>query len=290
MTERPAVGLVYGQPDPEYRAADGAHYSAIKHILDCPARYLHEKYHRVEKAAWDFGHVVHGRVLGVGDPLHVLDANDWRKTATKDEADAARAAGKVPLLRKDYDRAVACSDAILRHRLAGGVLTDPDGHSEVSIYWIDEETGIPCKARIDRVVVKNRHHLVDVKTMSENADPYRFGRTAVKWGYHIQSALYLDGYCAATGTHPDDVSWWNVIAEVNAPHLVSVPELDGPSLDAGRYRYRQALRLLKNCLDTGEWPGYDEDEPVLCSVPQWEINAARNTEYDTTGYDLEDIA
>ena len=264
--------IMYDQPDPEYRAVDAASYSALKHMLDSPARYLWERHNRVEKTAYDKGHAVHGIVLGVGEPVHVIDAPDWKQKATREERDAAYAAGEVPLLAHEWDAAQRCADRITTHPLAGPILTRP-GDSEVSIYWTDDPTGLACKARADRVTVTpdGTHYIVDVKTSGQTANPAAFGRAAANFGYHMQAAYYMHGYATAAGLEPDQVAWLNVIAEVNAPHEVAVTTFDWLSLNAGENRWRHALDQLAACQETNEWPGYTPAEAAIVTIPQYAL-------------------
>ena len=70
-------GLVYGMPDPEYRAVPRISQSGLKTILDCPARYVWETENRVEKKAFDFGHIVHAELLGTGLGGETLSPVEW---------------------------------------------------------------------------------------------------------------------------------------------------------------------------------------------------------------------
>ena len=95
--------LVHGMPDADYRRYPAVSQSGLKTILDSPARYRWERDHPTIKDAYDFGHVVHGLVLGVGEPVARLDFPDRRSKAYKDAVAEAREAGAIPLLAATHD-------------------------------------------------------------------------------------------------------------------------------------------------------------------------------------------
>ena len=74
------------------------------------------------------------------------------------------------------------------------------GHSEVSAYWTDPETGVACRCRPDWVhpVDDKRVILLDCKTYSDASKP-EFSRQIARKGYARQDAFYSDGYAQAAG-------------------------------------------------------------------------------------------
>lgn len=271
--------VVYDLPDPDYRATPGASYSGLKRILDCPARYRWETDNpQPPKDAFDFGHVVHGMVLGVGEPVRRLNFPDRRTSAYRDAAAAAREAGMVPLLADHHDRAAAAADAVLGHPLAGPLLT-ADGRSEVSLFWTDDATGQACKGRIDRVVPlpDGTDLLVDLKTIGRPMNPDRFARQCAELYYHLQAAFYTDGWKATTGR---DGVFMHVTVEVDPPHFVTVAQLDGDSIAAGAAEYRRALDTYRLCRETGTWPGYTDAEPALIRLPAYALTRSNDDDLD----------
>jgi len=59
-------------PEIEYHAADGLSSTGMKWLLRSPKHYRQAMDHRVEKAAFDLGHCVHAKVLGVGMGVVVI--------------------------------------------------------------------------------------------------------------------------------------------------------------------------------------------------------------------------
>lgn len=259
--------LVHDMPDADYRRYPAVSQSGLKTILDSPARYRWERDHPTIKDAYDFGHVVHGLVLGVGEPVARLDFPDRRSKAYKDAVAEAREVGAIPLLAATHDEAHACADAVFEHPLAGALI-GRDGDSEVSLFWSDVESGVACKGRADRVTITDdgQHWLVDLKATGQTANPDRFGSTAASYGYHLQAAFYLDGYEQITGHR---ARFLNVLVETAAPHFVAVVELDDEALDVGRAKYRDALDIYARCRESGDWPGYTPAFTKVVSLPRW---------------------
>ena len=264
VTDAPPTGLVHGLDELVYHRLPGLSSTGAKRILRSPAHYKWEQENRTEKAAFDLGHVVHGLVLGTGLDVAVIDADDWRSKAAKDERDSAYAAGAAPLLRKDYERAERIARRVQEHPVAGRLFTG--GAAEVSAFWTDERTGVDCRGRFDYLRTTGRPIVVDLKTTSD-ANPAAFGRTALTFGYDVQRAFYGDGYEAITGEQP---AFLHVLVETEQPHAVSVVQLDDDALYIGRLKARRALEVYRDCTEAGVWPDYPtEIHPV--SLPGWAL-------------------
>lgn len=234
--------------------------SGAKTILDSPARFAYQRQHPVVKDAYDFGHVVHGMILGSGSEVHVVHADSWRTKAAQEERDTARDAGEVPLLVADYERALAVQAAVMAHPVAGAIFSRA-GEAEQSLYWIDDDTGITCRGRIDWLLP---NAIVDLKSAA-NAAPAKWSRNLVDFGYALQSAWYTDGLAAITG---ERLPFVHVVVEKEPPHLVAVYQVDHEALAYGAERAAEARRLFAECESSGQWPGYSS-EIELVSLPAW---------------------
>ena len=244
--------------------------SGAKKLLACPARFHHDRQHPPQPtAAMEFGTAVHKLVLGTGQQLVRVDAADWRTKAAKDKAAEARAAGWVPLLEADYQRAEAVAAAVRAHPVAGA-LFDPDGGTpEMSAFWVDPVFGIWRRARLDWLPhpwVRRRPLIPDLKTCA-SADPRDLPRAVVNLGYHIQAAQYVDA-CKAVCVTDEEPVFLLVFIESAPPHLVTVAQLDDETVAAGRARMEEACERFRDCTEAGIWPGYTQ-EIELISLPPW---------------------
>lgn len=142
-----------------------------------------------------------------------------------------------------------------------------NGKPEVSAFWTDEETGVPCRCRPDFVHPFDDKSvaLLDLKTYTD-ASPREFARQVARKNYAKQAAFYSDGYEAASGMIVRAFIFIAVSTEY--PYAASAVMLDDDSLESGRQHYKRNLRTYAECERTGKWPGYDEGI-TLIRLPQW---------------------
>ncbi|KNX38074.1 PD-(D/E)XK nuclease-like domain-containing protein [Luteipulveratus halotolerans] len=245
--------------------------SGAKLLLDCPARFRYDMAHPVTKAAYDIGHAVHEMILGTGQGVHVVDAADWRTNAAKDAAKAAREAGRVPLLRKDFREARRMASAVRNHDIAGPLLAR-EGVSERSMYAEDPQTGVILRGRFDRLTTHpadGRPVFVDVKTTPKGgSNPATFARKVEEFGYYVQAPWYVDLANAAGVIDDPDALFVFVTVEKEPPYLVGVHTLAESWIDAGRERARHAIDLYADCLARDHWPAY-ADRITELHRPGW---------------------
>lgn len=246
-------------------------FSGAKLLLapSCPAKFAYYRENgRPGKRAYDFGHAAHKEVLGIGPEIVVVEADEWRTKAAKDERAAAYAAGKVPLLRDEWATVRAMAQSLREHPWASKLLTD--GRPEQAAFWQDAASGgvwRRCMYDWLRNPGKDRMLVTDYKTTAEGgAHPTVFGQSAAKFGYHQQASYYLDGIEALSLA--DDAVFLFVVQEKVPPYLVSVAELDTNALRIGRERNHRALEIYAECQSSGVWPAYANDV-ALVSLPRW---------------------
>ncbi len=285
MTAALAPRVVEGMPSDEYHSSPALSSSGAKLLLppSCPAKYRWVRDHgQKPKKEFDFGHAAHGQVLGIGDPVEVVDADNWKTKAAQDKAKAARAAGVVPLLAKDWQVVLDMAAAIRAHPIAGPLFAPGTGRAELSLFWHDDEFDVDRRARLDwlRPAAPGRRALlVDFKTC-DSAEPGECARSMHKFGYHRQLGYYFDGIAAcglADGMDPAGLVVWQ---EKTAPYLITVTEPDPDALAAGRDLNRKALDVFARCTAAGVWPGYANPNPehagkttddsiVTIGLPRW---------------------
>lgn len=274
MTRPPGV---YNISEAEYFAeVDALSCSGAKLLLppSCPAKFFYRQDHAEYKDVWDFGSGAHAMVLGTGPEIAEIKFDDWKKKAAQEERDAARAAGKIPLLSKELATVKEMAAALRNHPYASALLDPYDGTPEQSLFWNHPRTGIPLRSRLDQMphTGHGRPIITDYKSCHE-ADPESIAKAVARYGYHIQNAFYSDGFTELTGERPAFVF---ICQEKTPPYLVNVVELDPEAVATGRRLYEQAITVYRACIKTGEWPGYADDEITEIALPGW---APRGEEY-----------
>jgi hypothetical protein len=251
--------------------------SSIAHTLitqsPAHARARHPKlnpaYEREDKDHYDFGTAAHDMLLrGTDEFIRVVYMDDWRKKEARELRDEARAAGKVPMLEKDYLRAQQMVDAV-RAQIPTLDVDPPlfvDGKPEQTLVWV-EDNGVVCRARCDWLL--DAHDgIQDLKTTSRSANPEKWSRTLFDHGCDIQAAMYVRGLRRITGR--SDCTFQFVVAETQPPFAMSVISLapDAFALAAAKLEY--AIDLWAECLRTDSWPAYPT-RVCWAEAPPWEL-------------------
>lgn len=273
------VPAVYEMTDAEYFAdpvpGGSLTSTGARRLLAVPpARWLYEQGQpHVATPAMILGTAVHSLTLGAGPLVVEIEADSFRTKAAQAARDEAIAAGNIPLLTEDCERASAMADAVRAHPVADALFSPERGKPEQVMVWYDAEFGVWRRAKVDHLPHPHaRSIVVDLKTTVDGS-PEGFTKSVANYRYDQQAAFYLDGYRAL---FPDsDPEFLFVCVEKDPPHLVSVLELDDEALAAGAARNRQALEIYRDCRESGIWPGHSE-EIELVSLPPW---AARTEVY-----------
>jgi hypothetical protein len=243
--------------------------SGAKKLLppSCPAKFRYELDHPpARKKEFEIGHAAHNLVLGDGPELVVVDRDRWDTNAVKAEVAEIRERGGVPLKRAEYDAVQAMATALRQHPYAGKLFED--GRPEQSLFWVCDDTGVWCRARLDWLPNSRGNRLIvaDYKT-TDQADTESLRRDLYRYGYYRQAAWYLDGIAHVWDSDCDHAFVF-VCQEKTPPYLVNVIEPDAAALAAGRERNRTAREVYRDCKAADVWPGY-ADDIELVSLPGW---------------------
>lgn len=271
---------VYSIPEDDYFADPALSCSGAKLLLppSCPELFKWRQDHpgSGHKDVFDFGSAAHKMVLGAGPELDIIQADNWQTKASQQARDKARAEGKTPLLAADHAKVKAMAEAIRRHPIASALL-DPErgGRAEQSLFWLDEETNVPRRARVDWLPEAGQgpYVIADFKTC-ERADLESLRRSIVNYGYHRQEQWYLDGVRAlGLGADPDFLF---IFQERNPPYLINVARIADEDRWLGAAENRMAIEIFRDCTETGDWPGYEAenfrremDTIATIKLPPW---------------------
>jgi len=257
--------IIRGLDEREYHAAPGLSATGMKWLLRSPMHYRQQMDQRVEKAAFDVGHAVHGKVLGVGLDVAVIpdDILASNGAASTKEAKAfiadARANGLVPVKADVLTQVGAIAESVLANPKARTLL-GLEGDTELSLFVDDPDTGVPLRGRLDRLGQLSSGRLVniDLKTTSD-VRRHKIIRTIEDFGYDIQSETYK--HLLRLAFDADVAPTHLIFVEVDPPHEVRVVQLAHEDwIDGGARKMRRAINIYDHCTATGLWLG-DDDTP-----------------------------
>jgi exodeoxyribonuclease VIII len=264
------VGIHHGIPMEEYLALPHMSGSKLEKLRRSPLQLLHSMAapRGPSSDAMNLGSAAHCLLLepDLFTNLYVRGIDgDGRTKAVKD-ARAALAA-EYPfatiLNGEQWGAVTGIRDSVMAHRRAR-TLFEGEGAFEATVIWRDEESGVLCKARPDRLVERAGMH-VALKT-TRDAAPWSFPRDAEKLGYFRSLAFYRRGLRAVGWPYKSTA----VLAVESVPPFDLVPYLpeEDSDLDSADAEVSRLLRLYRTCEADASWPGYSDDFMVL-NRPAW---------------------
>jgi exodeoxyribonuclease VIII len=165
----------------------------------------------------------------------------------------------------------AMDEGVDRCPSAHALLTFDSGPVEQTIHWTDDETGLPCKARLDKLA-RGGAVIVDLKTCQDST-PEAFARYAVNFGLHRQAAFYLDGFAAAHNV--DATGMVFVAVSKEAPHDVAAYSLDMDAIELGRKQNRATMRKLADAIEKDTWDAPHQRCITEISLAAWAFSSDR---------------
>ena len=174
-----------------------------------------------------------------------------RKTARfswKNTVGHAALHNKIIITDEQFMQISAMADVINLKHTAKNLITG--GKYEQSLFWVDEETGLSCKARPD---IWQGAYVADLKTCA-SASYNAFQRSVFEYGYHIQCAMQFEAIKHCTGQLIYDFVF--IAIEKEAPYATACYQLDNFALMQGIEEFHEALRNIRICTEANEWPSY----------------------------------
>ena len=258
----------------EYQSLKAVNWSTLKHMAMSPLHYLHATNNPQEETdVMRFGRLVHCMVLEpeqVSSNFAVWEGG--RRYGKEWDAFNDACAADTIVTREQLERAAESAQAIRSHPLVAPLLNG--ALFEVTNQWTDALTGIACKSRCDVVTGA----IVDLKLTADIRE-FRVAAQTARMGYHAQLAFYADGWATKTGENRPAII---IAAEPKPPYDVAVYELDEDTLATGQAHYQRLLDRLKQCRESGQYPGMYTDRQAL-RLPRY----ALEDDEDATGLDLD---
>lgn len=270
--------LFLAQLGPEvYRSHEALSQSSIKVIADkSPLHYHHYKrYPRPSSDSQKLGTVAHCAVL---EPLtfqerfFVMPKVNLRTNLGKSqlaEAEVMAKQSRRQIVTKDVmDHAESMRDSIRRQGEVSELLEGGVTERASFGFMYDLHT----KIQTDYYKPAPRK-IVDLKSC-KSANPIHFERDIKKFRYHWQAAWYVDLMTAITG----ELHSFEILAvESTPPYATCIYTFSFKILTLARQEIRETLQTLKDCDDTGKWPGFKRHEASV-SKYEWEAYKKLNNE------------
>lgn len=285
-------GAVEGMPFDEYLAVPAMNHSTLSNGWKSMRRLkmvMDDQHNEEPSSAMNFGTHAHVAIwelprflreyvclpeIKPDDPDKYTNFKATKEYKTK-LADLQKLnEGKTCLEHDDYRRIIgivealaACPDAKERIR--------SNGPHEVSLFWIDETTGVPCKARLDKIILDGYPVIPDLKA---TAEPYysMFQRIATRLRYFDKAAWYRAGVKAVYGVDAD----FDLIAVGDKPpHDCYVYRVEEMSIKQGERNNRDILKRYVFCRDNDDWPSGPPGVQPL-GLPSWAVDDDISEESD----------
>lgn len=214
---------------------------------------LNPGYRENNDAKFDLGTAAHAMMLEDDESsIVIVEADDWRTKAAKEQREAANAAGKTALLARHFDAVEVMVEAA-RKFVASSEIADlwnaDDAASEVTGIAVDG--GVRLRCRFDRLSIA-RSFLGDYKTTG-NVEPEAFSRLMVSMGYHFQDAFYSRCARILGIARPRFVF---LAQSTEPPHECSLHGCDPALLEIADAEVELAIGMWRACLGRKEWPSY----------------------------------
>jgi len=254
--------------DAYHAMMDRVSNSYLSRLDNCPAK---ARITQDDTPAMAFGRAFHSMILDGAESFNrsfaiAPDMNLRTKDGKEQMAQfAAENAEKTIITQSDNDKIIEMLNAAFRHPFALKLLAQ--GRSEVSVLWIDPETGIACRCRPDKVPDGNKGVMVDLKSVAD-ASPKAFLNAVLRYGWHREAGVYIEGWNAINGKDSID-SFVLIAVEKEPPYRVEVYVLDDDFLRYGRNEFHRLLNIEKQCREDNFYPHYKSADPVELPLPQW---------------------
>jgi len=270
----PQPGLYMGVPFVDYLLIDAFSASQAKEILKSPSHLAEFQRRGPDTDALRMGSLFDTMLFDGGSikqhfaktPLtYINDKGEDKLWAKRGNSGAARKIkekleedGQLLVKRDDWEAAEEMVAAATGYPPIQRVLSK--GTAQVTMIWIDSETGVLCKGRVDWW---RDDFLADLKSiLAGGAQQLRWPREAKKYSYHVQAGCYVSGRAHLCGG--EIVPFKFIVVEKKAPYPRMVYRTGEQTMKKGESDWRAALRLYVDCRDRNDWSrGYSEAEEVF---------------------------
>lgn len=274
----------------DYLALPAVSASIVKTLdSECPKAAWFESWLNPSRPAdpsdaSDVGEIGHSIILeGHSNNCVVIDPNDhpaektgaipagWTNKSIKAARDAARDAGKIPVLVEDMvgingmaASARAFIESLKDSEPAVWACMQPGGgDSELTVVT---RGATPLRIRPDRISA-DRKLVVHLKTTTMSAEPESWARSQLTaQGGYITAAFYRSAIEYEFNAVDSDHVF--LVVEQKAPYLCSISGITPEGYEIGRQKCVNALALWDECVARGSFPAYP-NRVAYKELPAW---------------------
>lgn len=246
-----------------YYENQAANFSRLKVLLDKTPAHLKAVYHpsESESECLIVGRAIHCLMLEPqGTFFKEFESLPEGHGSTKEVKDAKKAiinSGKTPLSPKQYDLVFDLEMALRNNDTINDLLSEGEGEKEL---YANIE-GVDCKGKLDWY---RNGIIVDLKTV-QDASANGFAKQCATYHYDFQAAFYSE-LARQNGLKVNHFIF--VAVEKTAPFLTATYIATPQVIENGTRKYKQALKIWKECHELNQWRGYPTGIQEL-TLPTW---------------------
>lgn len=260
-------GIYFNLPNEAYHEDPALSHSGMTLLLVSWQDYWVKSIHNPERSKYK---PTDAMITGTRTGELLLEGDHfYRKYSTKHSVTHAH--GGIPISSYEYGRLREAVDGILDVPIGKEYFTN--GYPEVSIFWIDEATGVMLRARIDYLRIFGA---IDFKRIM-GVDNWTIGKAVKNQGLDIQNWLYLEAIKAARRmlkrmgeakrrafseenrldpewieafTFDEDLWFRFVFQRSTPPYIWEIRDLDPEVLEEGERATRAAILRYRKGIET----------------------------------------
>ena len=282
-------GIYYDLSSKQYDEIPAIRSTYLRRLMKCPAAALIEE---EDSKALQFGRAFHTYALcgldafqkeyalaghcrailksgerknqECGNPGFWFDNSQW--FCNRHEPGSYQLTGEI-ISTDDFADIETMSNSIHAHPSAQALMAT--GKPEVTVVWLDDETELLCKARIDWLPQEHDGIVIDLKTAA-TADEHAFNATVKTRGYALTAGMYIEGLTKVQKIKDSTYLYGFIVVEKEPPFRCEVYEATG-WLEYGNALFHEALRLEKKCREANYYPAH-KNPGVGMLVPPGYLN------------------
>ena len=225
----------FAQDEAYYSDYDFITNSQMGHLKKSPLAYQkYRKYGMPDTNALIFGRAFHWAILEpekFEEKTHIFDGKVRRGKAWDEFKEEYDKDANCILLQSEYNNLKCMQDVIMSNAECQELLYG--GQNEAVSCWEDDDSGVFCKGKADKV---KKDCVIDLKTTA-SGEEHSFRGSAYKYGYNRQSAFYMDGF--------NKSNFIFIVIEKSSPYNLYIYECSDNFIESGREEYKQLLKTYK---------------------------------------------